>query len=241
MKPVVLRTGRPIPDLLVSHGDFVDWYARCLGWSRQSFVEIDGLGEGVYPDPSGIDGLIITGSVCSVQDREPWSVVATEWVTKVIGAGIPILGICYGHQMLGDILGAPVGLNPRGREIGVSPVTQIGDDPLFQGLAETFSVIQTHVDAVLTCPDEAQVIATNEKTRIQALAHGDLVRGIQWHPEFDDEIITQYVHARAHLIEAESGPLAVKEILANIGPVPSGSIILRNFMSYFLGLTREAP
>ena len=241
MKPVVLRTGRPIAPLLESRGDFVNWYAKTLGWPTDRFAEIDALSGESYPTATQIDGLIITGSVSSIQDYESWSISATRWVKTVMEAKIPILGICYGHQMLGHILGSPVDRNPNGREIGVSMVQQIGQDPLFQGLPETFPVIQTHMDAVLEGSADMRIIAKNEKTAVQAIAYGDMVRGVQWHPECDADAIAHYVRARAHLIESESGPDAVEDILAGIQPVHTGVTILRNFVAHFMGITNEAP
>ena len=118
--------------------------------------------------------------------------------------------------------------------MGVSIVEAI-DDALFDGLPSSFPVIQTHMDAVNKAPEGTLVIAANEQTPIQALAVGDTTRTVQWHPEFTPEIIRGYIHARAHIIEAEVGAEGLQKMLESVGPVDSGPTILRNFADHFLG------
>jgi len=234
MKPVILRTGKTFPELRETKGEFEAWFARGLGWSVDRFAVVDGVDGDPLPDPGGIDGLFITGSAKSVHDKEPWSVRAGEWVARVMEAGIPILGVCYGHQLIGDVLGGDVGPNPNGREMGVCSVETYVDDPLFEGLPTVFPVIQTHLDAVNRAPAGATVIAGNENTYAQAMAIGANTRTIQWHPEFDHEVIEFYIRARAHLIDAEGGPGATDRMLAAVRPVDTGRTILRNFVQHYL-------
>ncbi len=235
MKVVVLRTGQPIDDVLHRLGHFEHWFARGLGWPVERFFAVDALAGDPLPEP-GVDGLIITGSTHSVHDREDWSVRAGGWIKRVIDGGSPVLGVCYGHQLIGDIYGGEVGVNPNGREMGVCMVEHT-DDALFDGLPQAFPVIQTHMDAVNVAPTNAKVIAGNDNTPVQAMSIGDHVRCVQWHPEFTHDVIAGYIEARAHLVESESGIDGLEAMRAGVRPVESGKVILRNFAEHFLKAT----
>ena len=126
------------------------------------------------------------------------------------------------------------GLNPLGREIGVTSMTQLGTDVLFEGLPDTFPVIQTHVDAVLELPTNAESIATNHLCIHQGYRLGSNVRAIQWHPEFDADVIRFYIEARREKIDEEGGAGTAHRILETVREVESGRIILRNFVRHFL-------
>ncbi len=234
MKPVILMMGHTMPELAARRGDFHDWYAHQIGWSADRFHVVDVVGGEPLPDPHGVDGLIISGSAHSVVDEADWSVAAGQWASQVGRAGIPTLAICYGHQLLAHEMGGRVGLNPAGREIGVTEVTQCHPDPLFEGLPDTFPVIQTHMDAVLELPTGADPLATNALCTHQAYRLGDTLRAIQWHPEFDADVISHYIQVRSAMIDAEGGEGCAQRILSEVRDVASGRLILRNFVRHFL-------
>jgi len=234
MKPTILMMGHTMPELAARKGDFCHWYAEKIGWSLDRFVVVDVVGGEALPDPASVEGLIISGSAHCVADEAPWSVAAGKWASQVVRSGVPTLAICYGHQLLAHTMGGQVGLNPKGREIGVLPMKKVIDDQIFHGLPDTFPVIQTHVDAVLRLPDNAEQIATNSHCTFQAFRWGDNVRAVQWHPEFDAEVIKHYIHVRQDAIDAEGGPGTAARILNAVQDVDSGAIILRNFVRYFL-------
>ena len=227
-------TGHTMPELARRKGDFDTWFARRFGWPVDRFRVVDAVGGESLPAPGSVDGLIISGSAHCVHDYADWSVRAGHWISEVMTLGTPTLGVCYGHQLIGDVLGADVGVNPRGREMGVCRVEQHGDDPLFEGLPRHFPVIQTHVDAVNTLPTGASTIASSTLTEIQAMAIGDHVRTIQWHPEFDGEVIRHYITVRAHLVDGEFGPGTAQRMLDGARDVSSGPVIIQNFMRHFL-------
>lgn len=236
MRPVILMTGHTFADLRARRGDFDDWFAAAVGWPKSRFHVVDAIGGAPLPDARGVDGVIVTGSAASVHDREPWSVRAGEWLAEAAAAGVPVLGVCYGHQLFADALGGRSEPNPNGREIGVAEVEVVADDPLFEGLPRVFPVLQTHVDAVTAPPPGARVLAGNENTPIQAMAIGDHVRTVQWHPEFDADVIRHYIGARADQIDAEMGPGAAERLAARVVDVPTGRPLMRNFFRHYLGV-----
>lgn len=235
IRPVILMTGHTFDALRTRRGDFDAWFAAGAGWPLDRFEVVDAV-TGPLPDPRGVDGVIVSGSAATVHERDPWSVRAGAWLAESASAGVPILGVCYGHQLLADTLGGEAGRNPNGREIGVAIVRRLADDPLFEGLPDAFPVIATHVDAVLRPPPGARVLAANENTAVQALALGANVRSVQFHPEMDADMIRQYLTHRAALVDAERGPGTAERLLAAAHDIDTGPRILANFFRNWLGV-----
>ena len=234
MKPVILMTGHTMPELSARRGDFDAWYGKLFGWKPREMHVVDAIGGEPLPNPGYLDGLVVSVSACSVLDYPDWSVKAGKWILEVMEQGVPVLAICYGHQLIADALGGVVAPNPAGREIGVCAVTQTANDPLFADLPREFAVIQTHVDAVLEPPKMATELAMSTMGRHQALAFGPRVRSVQWHPEFDADVIRHYIRVRAELIDAERGKGYAQTLEKSVRDVDSGAVIARNFLQYFM-------
>ena len=133
------------------------------------------------PTSYEFDAVVVTGSRASVYEEKPWIADARDWVAGALDRGLPALGICWGHQLLADVLGGTV--EPMGEyELGYRTVRHTGDD-VFEGIPETFTVFTTHSDAVTELPPGADRIAENEYG-IQGFRHGN-VYGLQSHPEYD--------------------------------------------------------
>ncbi len=146
-------------------------------------VEFD-ANAGHTPDTLDFDGVVISGSRSSVYWDEEWIEPTKEWVSEAVEAGLPCLGVCWGHQLLADVLGGEV--DHMGEyEIGYREVEHTGDSRLFEGVDERFTVFTTHSDAVVDLPPGATEIASNDYSN-----HGfrkDRAFGVQFHPEYDAE------------------------------------------------------
>jgi GMP synthase (glutamine-hydrolysing) len=136
------------------------------------------------PETFAFDGVILTGSRASVYWDEPWITELKAWVGDAIEAGLPFLGVCYGHQLLADVLGGGVEAMDE-YEIGYREVTHSGDSPLFDGIDSEFTAFTTHSDRVSRLPPGATEIARNDYG-IHGFQKGD-VFAVQFHPEYDTE------------------------------------------------------
>ena len=135
-----------------------------------------------YPEGFDFDGFVVTGSRSSVYWDEPWLDPTKAWVTEAIDRGLPALGICFGHQLLADVLGGTVeGMGEY--EIGYREIERVVDDPLFEGLDDSFLCFTTHSDAVTDLPPGATLIAENDYG-VHGFRKGNVV-GVQAHPEYD--------------------------------------------------------
>ena len=197
---------------------------------KLEFRIVDPRTGAALPDPRLFSGVVITGSAAMFTDRAPWSERIRVWIPTVLDACTPLLGICYGHHLLAEALDGKVGRNPRGLEIGTVDVelTHTGiDDPLFAGFPKTLSVHTTHWESVIELPSGAELLARNEKDPHHAFAIGDSAWAVQFHPEFDADVMRRYIDARRESISKED--LRPEQLLEQVEDSPHGSMLLQRF------------
>jgi GMP synthase (glutamine-hydrolysing) len=231
---VILRTGDVAPDISKTRGEYGDWIRAGVGdaW-RGDWREVDvRCDDAPMPTMGEAAAFVVTGSSASVTERAPWMLRTQAMLRDVVAAGVPLLGICFGHQLVAQALGGEVAKNPRGREIGMMRVTVVADDPLFEDLPRAFDVNGTHVDAVLALPPGAEVLATTPRDPFAAFRVGANTRCVQFHPEMDSDAARAYVRARAHLICAEGDD--PDALFAAIRDDTRGSDVLRSFVRRFV-------
>jgi GMP synthase (glutamine-hydrolysing) len=212
---LILKMGDTLPGLKARRGDFEDWTMEGLGLPRDAVVVVDVPRGDPLPPLDGTTGIVVTGSHTMVTDREDWSERSAAWLREAVGHGVPVLGICYGHQLLAHALGGVVGNNPKGEEEGgvdVSLEPAAREDPLLGGLPANVNVIVSHAQSVLELPPGAVRLASNAWDANQAFRSGPSAWGVQFHPEFDGEISRAYIqHHRAELAAAGRDPDALVE------------------------------
>lgn len=227
---LIVQTGQPITTQR-RHGPFAHWIRVAAALERDDAVVVDVQAGEPLPRRDGFAGVVVTGSGAMVTERAPWSEHSAEWLGEAVHAGMPVLGICYGHQLLAHALGGEVADNPAGRELGTVQVqltTAAADDPLFRGLPERFAVQSTHVQTVLCAPAQAQVLARSAQDGCQAFRVGESAWGVQFHPEFSVARMRGYVAARADVLRALGHcPVARSR---TIGAAPVARAVLRRFV-----------
>ncbi len=148
------------------------------------------LDHGPVPDVQDFSHVIHTGSALSINDDPPFVQDAMALVRAGVAAGLPQLGICYGHQLLARTLGGrgAVRPNPKGPEAGWRSVDFTPTGQGFFAVPPRCRIFQFHFDEVVGLPSEAVVLAHTEHSGIQAF-HDPRRRlvGTQFHPEFDRE------------------------------------------------------
>src|SRR5512141_322188 len=170
------------------HGDYPRWFERALGTALPVLRAHEGEKLATAMDRVRPRGIIVTGSPLSVMEEAPWMLQLGADLLDVGARGTPVLGVCFGHQLLGRAAGGGVVLNPRGREIGTVQVRLTGagrSDPLFASWADSnlVEVQATQLDAVDPLPPSATLLAANENCAAQAFRLSETVAGVQFHPE----------------------------------------------------------
>ncbi|WP_137289071.1 type 1 glutamine amidotransferase [Natronorubrum halophilum] len=134
------------------------------------------------PETFEFDACVVTGSSASVYWDEPWIGALKAWVGEAVEAGLPFLGVCYGHQLLADVLGGRVE-DMDEYEIGYRSIEHDGANRLLTGIDDRFTAFTTHSDRVARAPPGATVFARNEYG-IHGFQQGR-VFAVQFHPEYD--------------------------------------------------------
>ncbi len=152
------------------------------------------------PETFAFDACIVTGSRASVYWDEPWIMDLKTYVGDAIESGLPVLGVCYGHQLVADVLGGQVeGMDEY--EIGYRTVEHEGDNELLAGVDEDFTVFTTHSDRVVEAPPGAEVFARNDYG-IHGFRKGN-VFAVQFHPEYDAETAEEVTRGKDDILPDE--------------------------------------
>ncbi len=230
---LVVRTGSPTPEALRRFGDFSEWFERLLA---PEVVVVDAVRGEPFPGMDRIGGVIVTGSLESVTEPKPWMDRAGRWLLGVART-TPVLGVCFGHQLLAHALGARVERHPGGPEVGSHEVelTPAGRrDPLFAGLGSPLLVQEHHEDHVPEPPPGAEILASNDHSPVQAFAHGPNIRAVQFHPEFDAHRNQALcLETRASLESARPG--LADAALSSIRETPGCERVLANWVRAYVG------
>ncbi|MEM7205182.1 MAG: glutamine amidotransferase [Planctomycetota bacterium] len=228
---LILKTGRTVESLRSRRGDFEDWFRAGLGLDANAAPCVDAPAGATLPPIATVPAVVVTGSPANATDGAPWSLACEAWLAALVQRRTPVLGVCYGHQILARALGGAVGDNPNGREMGTQTVRltkAAPGDPLFAALPDELIVQTTHQQSVTRLPSAARLLAHNAQDGHQAFAVGECCWGLQFHPEFDADIVRGYAAARADVLAAEGlDPAAVRDAARDS---PHGRAILQNFL-----------
>jgi GMP synthase (glutamine-hydrolysing) len=222
----IVLCGRTEPSVRARFGEFDDWFARDLGGPT---VVIDAERGEPLPDPTRFAGVVLSGSPAMVTDRLPWSVALEGWCRAADGR-VPLLGVCYGHQLLGAAFGGTVADNPRGVEVGtvlVHTTAAAADDPLFAELPREVLVQESHTQSVVRAPKDSVVLAHNDHDGAQALRHSPTTWGVQFHPEFDEHVQKAYLETRSE--RAGRSAQEHERIVSALRPTPESRALLSRF------------
>ena len=192
-------------------------------------VEFDAVA-GDLPDHTEFDGVVVTGSRSSVYWDEDWIPPLVDYVAEAAEAGVPVLGVCYGHQVLAEALGGRVA-GMDGFEIGYNGIRRVREDPLFDGIDESFTAFTTHGDAVVELPPSATLLAENDRG-VHAFRDGRCW-GVQFHPEYDVETAREVTDGKRDRI----GDARVDAVLDSITPEAydaacEAKALFENFTAY---------
>ncbi len=224
---IILDCGPSLSEVSQQFGFAPDWIMAILEDSECSFTWVKSY-EGKTVKHSEGDAWIITGSPRSVYDELDWMLDMEEKIRNAQHHNKPVLGICFGHQLIAKSFGGRVELNPKGWELGVYPIelTERGlRSRLLSGFKNHSAVYESHGDCVTVLPENAVELAFNNKGNQAFTIHGNM-HGVQFHPEFTWDIIKKYVSVRSAQGVAVDDP--------SIPESNAGEVILHNFIEIIL-------
>ena len=176
-------------------GDYRDMFGRLLSPHGLDLTPVDARNGTLPSGPTDFEGYVITGSRLSAYDDEPWIQELSAFVRDVAGAEVPVIGICFGHQLLAHALGGEVRKATSGW--GVGPHEVAGTD------GANWVLQFMHQDQVIRVPDNGRVVGASDHCPVAMMQVGDRVLGIQAHPEFGAAYVDALMATRIERIGAE--------------------------------------
>lgn len=182
MKIGILQAGHAPDAMRPETGDYADLFKRLLGDHDFDFVTYDVVDMQFPEGPDAADGWLITGSKHGSYEDLPFIAPLETFVRDVYAAGVPMVGICFGHQIVAQALGGRVEKFGGGWAVG----RQTYD---WQG--EPVALNAWHQDQVTEIPEGAQIVARNDFCKNAALVYGDRIFTVQAHPEFENAFVKE--------------------------------------------------
>lgn len=229
-KPIlVLLAGRTFPEISQADGDFDDWIAHGLG-EQCLVMRMDAREAEDLPELSGVAGVVVSGSHAMVSERLPWSERLAQWLKSCVDENVPVLGICYGHQLLAHGCGGFVDYHPEGIEIGTRTIQlteSARQDLLFANMPDAFPAQLVHSQSVRELPNGAVLLARGEHESHQAYRVGQCAWGVQFHPEFSAPAMKKYIQQLEQKLSGEN--CDAKALSLAVVDTPDSAKLLRRF------------
>ena len=191
---------------------------------------------GTVPEGFDFDAVVVTGSRSSVYWDEDWIDATKAWVREAIDRDLPCLGVCWGHQLLADVLGGTVE-DMGAYEVGYSEIERTADSRLFDGISSEFTAFTSHSDEVSELPPGATPLAKNHYSN-----HGfrkDRVFGVQFHPEYDPKTARELVH-RKELSDERLESVLSEITQENYRKACEAKLVFDNFVDFVREVTETA-
>lgn len=209
MKIGILQTGRPPEQLVPAHGDYAQMFVRLLDGRGFTFETFD-VEYGIFPESvHAAGGWLITGSRHGVYEPHGWIPPLEDFIRACFDGNIPVVGICFGHQIMAQALGGKVEKFNGGWAVGKIEYAFRDHGPM--------QLMTWHQDQVIEPPAGAVCFAHTDFCRYAALSYGARGLSLQAHPEFDAAFMRGLLAARGEIlpgnikseaIETLSGPVA---------------------------------
>jgi GMP synthase-like glutamine amidotransferase len=196
MRIGILQTGDAPEELQQQHGNYSNMFVRLLGQNHADFeFEVYRVLDGQVPDDVNLnDGWLITGSRFSAYGKQPWIPALKDFIREIVDAGLPLVGICFGHQIIAEALGGRVEKSDKGWGLGLDTYTLAPGSPIDGQEQITLNIF--HQDQIVKLPPGAEIYASSDFCQYAGMVIGDQVLTIQAHPEFQTEFNRQLLEVR---------------------------------------------
>lgn len=227
----LIQCGHVHPDLVPALGDYPELFADLLGPQGIELTTFD-VDHDQFPDElTGFEGWVVSGSANSAYEDLPWIHRTEDLLRKLVADQVPMVAVCFGHQLLAQALGGRVAKSPDGWGAGMHRYDFSGDPLPWMEPAphDGVRIIASHQDQVVELPAGAKVIARTDHCPIAAYTLGSSVLAIQPHPEFTAAVSRGLVERRRERI----GPEASDAALASLSE-PLDQELVAGWMARFL-------
>jgi len=235
MKLTIVQVGESPAKLRDRYPRYPEHFQRMFaaagaGFAFETLYVLDG---DPFPDPATLEGIVITGSAAGVYESHAWIDPLRAFVRAAYGGKTPMLGVCFGHQIMAEALGGDVRKSEKGWGIGRNEYRVLKTPDWLGPLGDTVAIPASHQDQVIAPPDEAEVFLASDFTPNAGLVYRNgAAVSIQPHPEFDHAFSGALVGIRRGNplsdAEADQAEKSLQEPLDNID-------LARALARFFLG------
>lgn len=221
MKIGILQTGHAPETLEHMFGDYDAMFRILLDGNDFDFVTY-AVVDGQFPESvDDADGWIITGSRHGAYEDHPWIPPLEDLIRQIWAARKPLIGVCFGHQIIAQALGGKVEKYQGGWAIGRTEYDYNG---------QPVSLNAWHQDQVTELPEGAQVLGSNAFCENAMVAYGDTIWTVQAHPEYANTFIQGLMDTRGKGVV----PDALMADAVNRQTAPDDNAKIGHLMAEFL-------
>ena len=230
------HTNKAMPQHFQDYHDmFTDLFKGLQNGEDFRFTKL-AVVDDIFPNHlDDFDGYLITGSAYGVYDDAPFIKRLIDFIQQIHQAKKPLLGVCFGHQIIAHALGGQAQKWDDGWVLGTKEITltQLPDWVEEKDWIDTkdnkINLIHVHQDQVTKLPSKAKLIGTASHCKNAAFAIGDTVFAVQGHPEFD----VPYTHALMGILEERAGKSHVKVARESLSTPHDGMRIAKWVLAFF--------
>ena len=232
----IIETGRVPKTYRERHGSFPGMFERMIRAEDSSAaLEIVSIPNGdALPDPRKLEAVLITGAAAGVYDELDWIAPLEDFVRTAYASKTPMVGVCFGHQLIAQALGGIVRQSEKGWGVGRHVYRVLPDNGVVDG--EQLAIACSHQDQVIEAPNVALTILSSDFTPHAGLLYANgTTLTVQPHPEFD----LDFAHVCCELRQGKAPDAVVAAAKASLAE-PLDSAKLGGAITRFL-VKRAAP
>ncbi|MFY0989860.1 glutamine amidotransferase-related protein [Halomonas sp. C05BenzN] len=231
MRIGLLQCDDVAPELRGTHGNYPEMFERLFhrvdpGLEFRVWRCLDGE---IPDDVDAVDAWLTTGSKFGVNDGLAWVDALEAFVRRLWVAGKPLVGICFGHQLMARALGGEVAKSARGWGVGLSFNRVLEQADWMTPWQAGLDLVVSHQDQVERLPPGARVLAGSDFCPFYLMQMGEHFLGVQGHPEFSKAYSRDLMGLRRDLV----GDNRVREGKASLSAPVDDTLMVRwilNFM-----------
>ncbi|MGB1176617.1 MAG: glutamine amidotransferase-related protein [Candidatus Puniceispirillaceae bacterium] len=211
MHIAILETGRINAEIADRFPRYPDMFRQLFADSNLTFTEVAVI-DGQLPDSiDDFDGYLVTGSAAGVYDSFSWIPPLMAFIRAAHDGDKPLVGICFGHQVIAHALGGQARKWDHGWGLGVYDVT-LHDTPPWMPSRDSVKLIHIHQDQVVRLPEGATHLGSTSFCQNAAFYIDDNVFCMQGHPEFDRDYTAALMETRTDSMGAEPVAVATRSL-----------------------------
>ncbi len=191
---LIIRAGNTHAKARAMFGDFDSFIIQGFSKKPDNYLVLNAQVQPKYPELKKLSGIIITGAHENVTDKAAWMMHLQGFIIKAHNVGTPLLGICFGHQIIGETLGGKVDYTDVG-EYGIIEINTSNDSTIFNmEFPSNFYAYASHSQSIIKLPEKAKSHASSKDEPNHIVSFGGKTWGLQFHPEFNSKIMKIYLN-----------------------------------------------